>query len=110
MAQGLRWGGGGAQDLDVNNLRDLKDKTILVVTSGRSTWWPWLKQKYGLKDEQARPYTSNMPPFFADRTIVQQGFPSSEIDALKPAATRRNVTRMNVTRMNVTRFEAALCS
>ena len=64
--------------LDVNSLADLKDKTILVATSGRSTWWPWLKLKYGLKEEQARPYTSNMQPFFADKNIAQQGFPTSE--------------------------------
>ena len=63
---------------DVAGLADLKDRTILVATSGRSTWWPWLKLKYGLKEEQARPYTSNMQPFFADPTIAQQGFPGSE--------------------------------
>lgn len=63
---------------DVNSLADLKDKTVLVATSGRSTWWPWLKLKYGLKDEQARPYTFSMAPFFTDKTMAQQGFPTSE--------------------------------
>ena len=63
---------------DVNGLADLKDKTILVATSGRSTWWPWLKTKYGLNDAQARPYTGSMQPFFADKAIAQQGFPTSE--------------------------------
>ncbi|TWO73280.1 ABC transporter substrate-binding protein [Caenimonas sedimenti] len=63
---------------DVNTLADLKGKTVLVATSGRSTWWPWLKAKYGLTDDQARPYTSNMQPFFADKTIAQQGYPGSE--------------------------------
>ena len=64
--------------MDVNGLADLKDKTILVATSGRSTWWPWLKLKYGFKDEQARPYSFSMQPFFADNNTAQQGFPSSE--------------------------------
>jgi NitT/TauT family transport system substrate-binding protein len=63
---------------DVNGLADLKDKTILVATSGRSTWWPWLKTKYGLNDTQARPYTGSMQPFFADKAVAQQGFPTSE--------------------------------
>jgi len=63
---------------DVNSLADLKDKTILLATSGRTSWWPWLKLKYGFKDEQTRPYTFNMQPFFADRNTVQQGFPGSE--------------------------------
>jgi NitT/TauT family transport system substrate-binding protein len=64
--------------MDVNGLIDLRDKTILVATSGRSTWWPWLKLKYGFKDEQARPYSFSMQPFFADKNMAQQGFPSSE--------------------------------
>ncbi len=63
---------------DVNSLADLKGKTILIATSARSSWWPWLQKKYGLKDEQARPYTFNMQPFFADRNTAQQGFPGSE--------------------------------
>jgi NitT/TauT family transport system substrate-binding protein len=63
---------------DVNSLADLKGKTILLATSGRTSWWPWLQKKYGLKDEQARPYTFNMQPFFADTTVAQQGFPGSE--------------------------------
>ena len=63
---------------DINTLADLKDKTILVATSGRSTWWPWLKLKYGFNDAQARPYTSSMQPFFADKTVAQQGYPTSE--------------------------------
>ncbi len=63
---------------EVNSLADLKGKTVLVATSGRSTWWPWLKAKYGFTDDQARPYTSNMQPFFADKNIAQQGYPGSE--------------------------------
>jgi NitT/TauT family transport system substrate-binding protein len=63
---------------DVNGLADLKDKTILLATSGRTSWWPWMKIKYGFKDEQTRPYTFNMQPFFADKGIAQQGYPGSE--------------------------------
>jgi NitT/TauT family transport system substrate-binding protein len=63
---------------DVKGLGDLKDKTILVATSGRSTWWPWLKAKYNYTEEQTRPYTFNLQPFFADKNTVQQGYPTSE--------------------------------
>ncbi len=63
---------------EVNGLADLKDKTILLATSGRTSWWPWMKLKYGFKDEQTRPYTFNMQPFFADKSIAQQGYPGSE--------------------------------
>lgn len=63
---------------DVKGLGDLKDKTILIATSGRTTWWPWLKGRFGYTEEQARPYTFNLQPFFADKNVAQQGYPSSE--------------------------------
>ena len=63
---------------NVSSLGDLKDKTILVATSGRTTWWPWLKSKFKYTDEQTKPYTFNLQPFFADKNIVQQSYPSSE--------------------------------
>jgi NitT/TauT family transport system substrate-binding protein len=64
---------------DVSGLADLKKgKTVLVSTSGRTTWWPWLKGRYGLSDAQARPYTFNLQPFVADANMVQQAYPSSE--------------------------------
>jgi NitT/TauT family transport system substrate-binding protein len=63
---------------DVKDLGDLKNKTILIATSGRTTWWPWLKHKFGYTDEQTQPYTFNLQPFFADDNIAQQSYPSSE--------------------------------
>lgn len=63
---------------DVKDLGDLKDRTILVATSGRASWWPWLKQKFNYTDEQTQPYTFNLQPFFADDKIAQQSYPSSE--------------------------------
>ena len=72
---------------NVKSLADLKGRTILVATSGRSTWWPWLTTLHGLNDEQARPYTFNIQPFLADRNIAQQGYPSSEpLSAMKAGA------------------------
>jgi len=63
---------------DVPSLGALKGKTILVATSGRTTWWPWLKTRFGYTEEQTKPYTFNLQPFFADRNTVQQAYPSSE--------------------------------
>lgn len=63
---------------DVPGLAALKDKTILVAGTGTTYWWPWFRQKYGYSDAQMRPYTFNLQPFFADKSIVQQAFPSSE--------------------------------
>ncbi|HEX9433036.1 MAG TPA: ABC transporter substrate-binding protein [Burkholderiales bacterium] len=63
---------------DVKTLGDLKGRTILIAASARSSWWPWLKSKYGYSDDQIRPYTFNLQPFFADKAIAQQGYLSSE--------------------------------
>lgn len=63
---------------EVKNLSELKGKTIYLATSGRTSWYPWLKAKYGFTDEQTRPYTFNMQPFFSDRNSAQQGYPGSE--------------------------------
>jgi NitT/TauT family transport system substrate-binding protein len=70
---------------DINSLADLKTKTILVATPGRTTWWPWMKAKYKYTEEQTRPYTFNLQPFFADKNLVQQAYPSSEPFAAKQA-------------------------
>lgn len=64
---------------DVSGLDALKDKTVLVSTSGQTTWWPWLKNQYGLSDAQARPYTFNLQPFFNNPGAVQQAYASSEL-------------------------------
>jgi NitT/TauT family transport system substrate-binding protein len=63
---------------DVKSLAGLKDKTILVATPGRTSWWPWLKAKFGYTDAQTQAYTFNLQPFFADKNIAQQSYPSSE--------------------------------
>jgi NitT/TauT family transport system substrate-binding protein len=63
---------------EVKGLDDLADKTILVATPGRSSWWPWLRRKYGYSDAQTQAYTFNLQPFFADKKVVQQSYPSSE--------------------------------
>ena len=63
---------------NVKDLGDLKDKTILIATSGRTTWWPWLKHRFGYTDAQTQPYTFNLQPFFANNNVAQQAYPSSE--------------------------------
>ena len=63
---------------DVADLAALKGRPILIAGSSRATFWPWLRAKYGYTDDQIRPYTFNLQPFFADKTIAQQAYPSSE--------------------------------
>ena len=63
---------------DVADLAALKGHPILIAGSSRTTFWPWLRTKYGYTDDQIRPYTFNLQPFFADKTVAQQAYPSSE--------------------------------
>ncbi|MDH2403680.1 ABC transporter substrate-binding protein [Bradyrhizobium sp. SSUT18] len=63
---------------DVTDLAALKGRPILIAGSARTTFWPWLRTKYGYTDDQIRPYTFNLQPFFADKTVAQQAYPSSE--------------------------------
>ena len=63
---------------NVSGLGDMKGKTILIAASSRMTFWPWLKAKYALSDDQLKPYTFNLQPFAADNDTVQQGYVSSE--------------------------------
>lgn len=61
----------------------LKGKPILIGAGGRTSYWPFLKARFGYAEEQARPYTFNMAPFIADKQISQQGFVTSEPFAIE---------------------------
>ena len=61
-----------------DKFEDLKGKPILIGAGGRTSYWPFLKARFGFTEEQARPYTFNMAPFLADKQLSQQGFLSSE--------------------------------
>jgi NitT/TauT family transport system substrate-binding protein len=61
-----------------DKLADLKGKPLLIATLGRTTYFAWLKAKYGFSDDQARPYTFNLAPFLADKTMTVQGLLTSE--------------------------------
>ncbi len=73
---------------DVKGFEDMKSKTILIGSGARQGYWPWLKSKYGLTDEQTRPYTFNVQPFVADKNLVQQGYVTSEPYAIEKAGVK----------------------
>jgi len=64
----------------------LKGKPILIGADTRASWWRFLAGKYGYGDAQIRPYTFNMQPFLADKSLVQQGYLGSEPFAIEQAA------------------------
>jgi NitT/TauT family transport system substrate-binding protein len=78
----------GHPDTGFKGFEDLKSRTLLIGSGGRVTYWPYLRRKFGLKDEQLRPYTFNMAPYLADKNVVQQGFISSEPYSISQAIGR----------------------
>ena len=64
---------------------DLKGHPVLIGASGRLTYWKFLKDKFGLADDQIRPYTFSTAPFLADKNVCQQGYVTSEPFAIRQA-------------------------
>jgi len=62
----------------VKALADLKGQPIAIGAASNTTFWPWLKLKYGFTDDQKRPYGFSVQPFLVDPKLSQQGFATSE--------------------------------
>ncbi len=73
---------------DIRRLEDMRGHTILLAPASYQNFWPWLKERYGFTDAQARPYTFNVQPFVADHSLVQQGYITSEPYALEQAGVK----------------------
>ena len=56
----------------------LKGKPIALGAGARASWWRFLAAKFGYSESQVRPYTINLAPFLADKTLVQEGYLGSE--------------------------------
>jgi NitT/TauT family transport system substrate-binding protein len=75
----------------VKTLEEIKGRTVLLSTSARATFWPWLQAKYGFSDANTRPYTFSLAPFLADKELAQQGYVSSEPYAAEQGGVKPNV-------------------
>jgi len=72
----------------VTKLEDLKGRPIAVSAAANTTYWPWVKQKYGYTDAQKRPYGFSVQPFLADPALSQQGFVTSEPFTIEKAGVK----------------------
>jgi NitT/TauT family transport system substrate-binding protein len=68
-----------------DSFEKMKGRPLLISNGSRSTFWPYLRKKYGLSDAQLRPYNFNMAPFLADPQAIQQGFVTSEVYSIARA-------------------------
>jgi NitT/TauT family transport system substrate-binding protein len=62
----------------VTRLEELKGRPIAISAASDSTFWPWLRARYGFTDDQKRPYTFSVQPFLVDKRLSQQGYVTSE--------------------------------
>jgi NitT/TauT family transport system substrate-binding protein len=63
---------------DVSDLSGLAGHTVLVNAGGNSSWWPWLKARYGLRQDQARPYSYSLQPFFSSDKVAMGAYLTDE--------------------------------
>ena len=73
---------------DVRSMEDLKQRTLLIGQASETTFWPWLKRRYGFTDAQKRPYAFSVQPFLADRKVAQQGYATSEPYSIEKAGVK----------------------
>ncbi|HTP47581.1 MAG TPA: ABC transporter substrate-binding protein [Casimicrobiaceae bacterium] len=62
----------------VADIVELRTRTLLIGQASETTFWPWLKAKYGFSDAQKRPYSFSVQQFLADPNVAQQGYATSE--------------------------------
>jgi NitT/TauT family transport system substrate-binding protein len=62
----------------VAKLDELKGRPIAISAASDTTFWPWLRARYGFTDDQKRPYAFSVQPFLVDRRLAQQGYVTSE--------------------------------
>ena len=72
----------------VTNLAELKGKPIAIGAASNTTFWPWLKERYGFTDDQKRPYAFSVQPFLVDKNLAQQGFVTSEPFSIEKAGVK----------------------
>jgi len=70
---------------NIAGLADLKGHRIFVTTLGRSSYWLWLKNRFGFTDDQVGAYTGNLQPFIQDATAALGGVIESEPYNLRKA-------------------------
>jgi NitT/TauT family transport system substrate-binding protein len=63
---------------DMTSLSEMKGRPIMVSDAAMTSFWPWLRAKFGFSDRQIRKYTFNLAPFLVDPNAIQEGYLTSE--------------------------------
>jgi len=80
----------------IKSLQEIADKKmpVYIGTSAHTSFYPWLKSKYGFTDDMIRPYTFSVAPFLADKNVAQQGYVTSEPFAIEQGGVKPSVFLM----------------
>ena len=62
----------------IEKFDDLKKLTLLVSKEGLVSYFQWMKQEFGFREQQVKPYTFNPQPFLANKKSAMQGYVTSE--------------------------------
>ena len=71
---------------DLNSLAGMRGRPILVSAATTTSFWPWLRAKFGFTDSQIRKYTNNLAPFIVDPNAIVEGYLTSEPYTIKTEA------------------------
>jgi NitT/TauT family transport system substrate-binding protein len=63
---------------DVNSLAEVRGRKVYFGANGYSSYWPWLKQRFGYTDDMAAPKGPNLQTFFNDPTSAVAGYLTAE--------------------------------
>lgn len=77
------------------SLADLKDRPIFMDDAFRTTYFPWMKAKYGLTDGQVRKYAFSLTPWLQSKTYAQEGYVTSEPFTARKAGVEAQVLVIN---------------
>jgi NitT/TauT family transport system substrate-binding protein len=63
---------------DVKSLADLKGRKIYVSSSAYTSYWPWLKKRFGFTDDMTGTKAGGLQTFFADPASAVTGYVTHE--------------------------------
>ena len=63
---------------DIKSLADVKGHKVYIANTGYSSYWPWLKKKFGYTDEMAAPKGIGLQTFLQDPTSAAGGYLTAE--------------------------------
>ncbi len=65
-------------DQGIASFADMKGRPILISDAAITSFWPWLRAKFGFTDDQIRKYTHSNATFLGDPRAIQEGYLTSE--------------------------------